>query len=172
MSKRNAPTPTRPAGGIDRHGARVFDDASHDPYRSSVKYKEPAVCETCGVVLHQGRWHWAMGEPGAHGVVCPACRRARDKLPAGTLTLEGAFFVAHRTETMNLVRNEAERENEEHALNRILAIDEQNDRTIVSTTDIHLPQRIGRALERAWDGDLVIHHAKGEYSIDVRWRRD
>ncbi len=171
MSKHRTPTPNRPQGGVERHGARVLDDEQHDPYRRA-KVHEPAVCASCGAVLQRGRWCWGTAEPNANRVTCPACRRAHDRLPAGTLTLDGAFFVAHRDEAMNLVKNEAARERDEHALNRILAIEEADDRAVVTTTDIHLPQRIGRALERAWDGELSIHYAKDEDAVDVRWRRD
>jgi hypothetical protein len=41
----------------------------------------------------------------------------------------------------------------------------------VTTTDVHLPQRIGRALERAWQGELDIQYAGDEYSVRARWRR-
>ena len=34
----------------------------------------------------------------------PACRRTEDRLPAGTLTLAGAFLAAHRAELLELVR--------------------------------------------------------------------
>ena len=44
MSKqRGSHTPTRPQGGVDRHGARVFDEKKHDPYQAAGKVKEPAV---------------------------------------------------------------------------------------------------------------------------------
>ena len=150
--QRGSRSPTQPPGGVDRHGARVFDEKKHDPYQAAGKVREPAVCEDCRAAYHRGHWQWATAEPGAHPVVCPACRRIREKLPAGTLAIEGPFFLAHRDEILHLVRNEADHERREHPLNRIMGIEDGPTACVVTTTDIHLPQRIGRALERAYDG--------------------
>jgi hypothetical protein len=92
-------------------------------------------------------------------------------LPAGWLVLEGPFVIAHRGDLMALIRHEAERERREHPLNRIMQVDEREDRIEVTTTDVHLPQRIGRALRRAHDGELTVRHGKDEYSIRLEWRR-
>ena len=43
-------------------------------------------------------------------------------------------------------------------------------RVHVSTTDIHLPQRIGEALKRAYDGEFDMHYGHDEYRVRV-WRR-
>ena len=85
--------------------------------------------------------------------------------------MEGPFVIAHRAELVQLVRNQAEHEREEHPLHRIMHLDEGADRVHVSTTDIHLPQRIGEALKRAYDGELEIHYGHDEYTARVRWRR-
>jgi hypothetical protein len=103
--------------------------------------------------------------------LCPACQRIRDKLPAGEVTLEGTFVNAHRTELVQLVHNQAKHEREEHPMNRIMDLDEGADRVHVSTTDIHLPQRIGEALKRAYDGELEVHYGHDEYTVRVHWRR-
>lgn len=171
MSKHRSPTPDTPHGGVERHGARVFDAKEHDPYQAAGKYREPAVCEACGATFHKGRWQWGAAEAGAHKVVCPACRRTREQLPAGTLTIEGAYFAAHRHDVLHLVRNEAEHERREHALHRIMAIDEGKESAVVTTTDVHLPQRIARALERAHQGELDVRYGEDEYSVRVRWHR-
>ena len=78
---------------------------------------------------------------GSRGQIalCPGCQRIRDKLPAGEITLEGAFVHAHQAELVRLVRNEAEHEGKEHPLHRIMHLDEDVHRVAVSTTDIHLP---------------------------------
>ena len=165
------PTPHTPPGGVTRYRDRIFDAKRHDPYQVAGKYAEPTRCSSCGAVFHHGRWQWASTLPGSHVVLCPACQRIRDKLPAGVVTLEGLFVAAHRTELVQLVRNVAEREREEHPLNRIMQIDEGADRVQVSTTDIHSPQRIGEALKRAYDGELKLQYAEDEYMVRVHWRR-
>ena len=58
-----------------------------------------------------------------------------------------------------------------HPLNRIMQIDEHDGRIEISTTDIHLPQRIGKALKRAHHSELSVQYGKDEYSVRVRWHR-
>jgi len=161
-----------PQGGIARHGAAIFDEAPHDPYEARGKYREPSSCSECGVVYGRGRWQWGEAPAGAHKVLCPACHRIRDRLPAGTVTLEGAFVATHRDEISRFVHHEEAREKAEHPLSRLVEIVHAPDRMVVTTTDIHLPRRIGTALKHAYRGDLDIDYAKGEYEVHVRWHRD
>jgi hypothetical protein len=142
-----------------------------DPYHDKGKYREPTVCGDCRAVFHGGRWTWAEPLPGAVEARCPACRRIREKMPAGTLVLEGPFVEAHRSDLVHLIRNEAERERSEHPLHRIMEISEGPARISVATTDIHLPQRIGEALERAYDGEFAVRYGQDEYTVRATWRR-
>jgi hypothetical protein len=164
-------TPDTPPGGVARRNQRIFDDQRVDPYQARGKYHEPTVCTDCGAVFRRGRWAHGAAPDGAHRDRCPACRRVRDKLPAGRLTLEGPFYAAHRGELLRLVRHEAESERSEHPMNRIMELAEDSERAVVTTTDIHTPHRIGNALERAYQGELDMRYGDDEYSIQVSWRR-
>jgi hypothetical protein len=73
------------------------------------------------------------------------------------LERENERQVCIRTEILGLVRNIQELQNAEHPLSRIIDIAETPDRTVVTTTDIHLPRRIGHALEHAFKGKLFTH---------------
>ncbi len=42
---------------------------------------------------------------------------------------------------------------------------------VVTTTDVHLPQRIGEALKARHDGELDIRYAPDEYAVTVGWKR-
>jgi hypothetical protein len=148
-----------------------LDDKRHDPYQPAGKYPEPTRCDQCGAVYHGGRWRWGAAPEAARADVCPACHRTRDKLPAGSLILEGPFVAAHGTELIRIAHHEAEHERVEHPLNRIMQIDEHEGRIEISTTDIHLPQRIGEALKRAHHGKLTMQYGKDEYSVRVHWGR-
>ena len=55
-------------------------------------------------------------------LVCPACRRVRDRYPAGEVTLGGTFFVEHADEALSLVRNIEDAERRAHPLQRIMTI--------------------------------------------------
>jgi hypothetical protein len=74
---------------------------------------------------------------------------------------------------VRLVRHQEQAEKSEHPLNRIMAIDDKlPDRLEISTTDIHLPCRIGHAVRRAYKGELTEHFDKEGYFVRVNWRHD
>ena len=165
------PSPLTPQGHVARYRARSFDDTRHDPYQLRGKYAETTRCTQCGAVYERGRWRWGVAPQGAHAGMCTACQRVRDKLPAGLLNVEGPYVTKHGAELVGIARNEAEREASEHPMNRIMNIDEGEERIEIATTDIHLPQRIGEALKHAHQGSLDVEYAGDEYSVRVRWHR-
>ena len=75
---------------------RVMREQVHDPYKARLKLPEPTVCPDCGAVFHEGRWCWAARPAAAHEELCQACRRARDRYPAGELTITGDFVSTHK----------------------------------------------------------------------------
>jgi hypothetical protein len=141
----------------------------HDAYKSKGKLPEPSACPECGAVFLEGRWQWGIAPEHAHMETCPACHRIHDHFPAGFLTLEGPFFLAHREEIMRLVHNEEKREKVEHPLQRIMGIEERDDEVLVTTTDIHLARRIGEAVRHAYQGELQFHYNPGEDLLRVLW---
>ncbi len=172
MTRRTvAPSPLTPPGHIARYRDRIFDAKRHDPYEPRGKYTEPTRCPRCGAVYDHGRWQWATAPPGSRVGDCPACRRTRDQLAAGLITLEGPFVAAHAAELIRIARNAAEREQAEHPMHRIMHIEQHAARIEISTTDIHLPQRIGEAVKRAHRGTLRIRYASDEYSARADWNR-
>jgi hypothetical protein len=170
-NRTSLPSPMIPAGSVARYRDRIYDSPRQDPYQAKGKYAEPAVCRVCGAVYRGGRWQWSDAPPGAHEATCPACQRVRDRLPAGYLTLEGGFLAAHRADIESLLRHEADHERSEHPMNRIIAINTDDDRTVVTTTDIHLPQRLGKAIARAFQGTLDVEYADSDYTVRARWQR-
>lgn len=152
---------------------RNVQEFRHDTYKLKGKLAEPTVCPSCGACYIKGRWTWAdrpEGDVNEHK--CPACLRIEDCYPAGELTLRGAFVKAHHDEISNLVRNTEEQERANHPLNRVMAIEEDGDAMVVLTTDIHLPRRIGDAVNNAWNGDLETHYDEEGYFVRVSWQRD
>ena len=149
----------------------IMDDPIHDPYQDREKLEEPTVCSDCSAVYHQGRWQWLTPPVNALRARCPACRRIHEKLPAGHVSIEGQFAREHRAELLALVRHLETREKAEHPLQRIMSIDEQDDKLTITTTDIHLARGIGEALRHAFQGELAFHHNKSEYLLRVHWQR-
>lgn len=166
--KSHLPTPFRRR--ISRGNPRL-EEQVHDPYRSSVKSRSPVRCPQCKAAYRNGRWVWdaTISAPPAT-VLCPACRRIADEYPAGELTLTGAFVSTNVHDVVRLIRNVESLENAEHPLHRVMSI-KLGENVVVTTTDVHLPRRIGHALEAAWGGALTTHYDEAGYFVRVGWQR-
>jgi len=150
-----------------------LQERSHDTYRSKAKLKGPVRCTECGATYVRGVWRWQAVVPPAPGkTVCPACQRTLDRYPAGELTLSGSFLAAHHQEIEGLIRNTAENESREHPLHRIMEFKRRKGTLVVTTTDVHLPHRIGHALKDAWGGALATHYDDQGYYARVTWERN
>lgn len=167
MTPKNPENQAQPGQRRDR----LIQERRHDPYHAKLKPREPTYCPECGVVFHEGRWHWAPKPVPVYQETCPACRRIKDDYPAGELTITGAFARQHKTEILHLARHQEEQENGEHPLHRIMRIEEGTDVVVIRTTDIHLPRMIGEALHRAYKGQLDFHYADQEYFLRATWTR-
>lgn len=152
-------------------GDRTAVERVSDPYRAREKWPEPTTCPECGAIVHRGRWQWGAAAPDAKKHLCPACQRVRDRVPAGQLILSGEFFKAHREEILHLVRNAETKARAEHALERIMDVVEEADRTVVTFTDAHLVHGIGNDLRHAYDGELESHYTDEGDLLRVAWRR-
>lgn len=151
--------------------ARIFTDENPDAYRIREKYPEPTQCPECGVVYSEGRWQWGRSTDVINEVTCPACKRTEAHDPAGVVELTGNFFTGHRNEILNMIQNLERLESNERPLERILDIHRFEDRTVIHTTGMHLPQRIGHAIESAFEGDLNLNYDAKDL-VEVKWHRD
>lgn len=150
---------------------RLMQEKVHDTYQERRKLPEPTVCTTCRAVFADGRWTWKEAPEGAYTIVCPACQRIADDFPAGNLAIKGPFFAKRREELLNLIHNTEKQEKEEHPMERIMAIIDEEDYTMITTTGIHLARRIGEALANAYQGDFEFTYGDGEKSIRASWSR-
>ncbi len=153
------------------HGFGLSKEYVHDTYKCRGKLPEPTACPRCGAVFHKGRWTWAPRPDGAHEEVCPACHRVEDKYPAGMVHLSGPFLKTHRDEVLHAVRHQEEEAKREHPLSRIIGIEESEEGVVISTTDTHLPGRIGEALRHAYHGELEHHYAEDARLLRMSWKR-
>jgi NMD protein affecting ribosome stability and mRNA decay len=146
------------------------DELVHDSYKSKRKLSEPTYCPECNAVYHSGRWQWGAVATGAHQTLCPACRRTHDKFPAGYVTLKGEFVATHRDEILQLIRNREAHEKAEHALERIMSIEDVNDDgVLITTTGTHLARDISEAVHAAYKGELQYHYNKEENLLRASW---
>ncbi len=151
---------------------RLLQEQRHDPYHARLKISEPSICPQCGAVFHKGRWCWQQAPEGAHKALCPACARIRDEFPAASLTLRGAYALAHREEIMRLAGNHEQRERAEHPLKRIMTVKDSEDAIQLSFTEAHLARDIGEALRAAYKGNLDYHYADDDIMLRVTWTRE
>jgi hypothetical protein len=148
----------------------IPEAAVKDTYRSRQKLLDPTLCPRCHAVYHKGRWQWREQWPyGVHQEICPACCRIQDDFPAGWLILKGDFVHAHRIEVIAIARRQQHAENDTRPLNRIIKIIDTPGGMLITTTDIHLPRRIGSALRRAHGGALETHYDPDAYAVRVVW---
>jgi hypothetical protein len=168
-------TSDRSPPGIEsgrRRWGRAQLDHIIDPYKVAQKQHEPAVCGQCGAVYQHGRWQWGERPPEADVTTCQACHRINDNYPAGIVTLSGPLIASNHEEITRLARHQEEVEKPEHPLNRIMSIEQEApDRLVITTTDIHLPRRIGEAITRAYRGKVIEHFDEGGYFVRVNWSR-
>jgi len=149
-----------------------------DPYASRNDHGDPAVCTGCHAVYHLKHWRFDEDlyrrytqEGGVQTVICPACRKVADNYSEGAVVLSGEFFAAHREEIMNLISNEEERAKGINPLERIVRLTEDGSVATVTTTNEKLAQRIGRALQKAYQGAVTYRWSEDTKYAHVRWVR-
>jgi NMD protein affecting ribosome stability and mRNA decay len=141
---------------------------------------EPALCAGCGAIYTRKRWsrapgarlHAAPGQPLAIRV-CPACRRRAEGAPHGFVHVDGEFVARHQDEILRLLHNEVERSAEDNPTAQVLDWgDDGSGGLLITTTTEHLAVRLGRALERAFDGRVLFGFAHENKLAHVWWHRD
>lgn len=153
-----------------RNRSKYYDESRKDTYREQKKLKEPTRCTSCGATFIDGRWSWKETSGETNDVLCPACQRINDNYPAGIVTLSGPFLENHWKEIVQLVRNIHKTEKLEHPMERIIELKDENGNIIVTTTGVHLAQRIGKGLKGALQGELDISFEADNF-VRVTWNR-
>jgi hypothetical protein len=161
--------PPRRRAAARRIAGHAQQDHVLDPYQQREKPHEGTLCPQCGAVYHEGRWRWAAASEDSGKTLCAACRRINDNLPAGIVTLHGIFARHQLEEIARLARHQEDAEKQEHPLNRIIGIEEEDEAIVIRTTDIHLPRRIGAAVKRAFHGRLEEDFDDVGYFVRVTW---
>jgi hypothetical protein len=151
-----------------------------DPYMPRGASRSVSLCGGCQAVYMNKRWYaeskvytTAKKNPETATVVCPACMKIRDNFPGGIVTLKGDYVLPHKTDLMNLVRNEEERARGLNPLERVIAVKENGFGSIViSTTNEKLAQRIGRAIKKAFHGEVSYRWSHDNKLARVDWVRE
>ena len=153
-----------------RHEQRL-EGLEKDAYTAGRKLAGPARCRGCGAVYKRGRWTWQPAGEAPRPAWCPACRRAREGMPAGYVRIEGDYQRQHRDDIVRRVRRCEAQEMRAHPLQRIIALQPEDDGLLVTTTDSHLARRIGEALVKSYKGSAEYRYAQEDNLLRVSWRR-
>lgn len=150
-----------------------------DPYLEDLKPDEVAICRQCRSVYAGHRWEM---ESQAHNdlqkakkifeTLCPACEKIRDRMPGGVVTLTGSFLHQHEMEIVNLINHENKEAMEINPLERIIDTERSDSGIIVLTTNEKLAQKLGRAIHKAYSGEVEYHFSEDNKLARVNWRRD
>jgi NMD protein affecting ribosome stability and mRNA decay len=150
-----------------------------DPYITQAGRAEVRMCSVCEAVYYDQRWYLKnqvdtkkLRGQEIHYTVCPACRKTRDRSPGGIVHLSGDFILQHKDDIMNLIRNEGDRAMAINPLERIIDIEGNGAGYNVLTTNERLAQRVGKALHRAYGGDVTYKWSEDNKLARVVWRRD
>ncbi len=149
-----------------------------DPYFLE-EGQEAAVCHQCHALYQNKRWFFdeklhrkLAGTARVREVICPTCRKIKDRYPEGILTLSGEFFKDHKDEIVTLLEKEAARVAGRSVGHRIMRLTpEGKDRLIVETTTEKLAQHLGRAVYRAYKGELDFRWSEMNKFVRVYWKR-
>jgi NMD protein affecting ribosome stability and mRNA decay len=150
-----------------------------DPYLPAGGLAEMAVCTTCKAIYQNKRWFYDEDlyrqnyqKDTTNRVTCPGCQKVQDHYYEGVLTLEGDFLAGHREEIITLLNKEAERVSQKSPLDRVVQmVSEAPNRLVVETTTEKLAQRLGKAVYRAYKGDLDFRWSHMNKFVRVYWSR-
>jgi NMD protein affecting ribosome stability and mRNA decay len=142
------------------------------PYLSSKKHKGTVVCPDCGIVFVDGKWKKTDKPKEFEYVLCPACKRIKDGYFGGILNLRSDLLKTKKDEILNLVKNKEQSAQISNPLRKIGKIEQKSDsEIIVYTTFEHLATSIGKALRKAYKGELVIQYRENEKAARIYWSK-
>jgi NMD protein affecting ribosome stability and mRNA decay len=169
-------------GKVERSYKQTYKKktSTADPYLPRGASKKVSVCSGCRAVYMNKRWYAdealfisSLSSPDTVKMVCPACLKIRDNFPGGIVTLKGDYVIPHKQELMNLIKNEEARARGFNPLERVMSIRENGHGNIViSTTNEKLAQRFGRAIKKAFHGEVTYQWSHDNKLARVDWVRE
>lgn len=167
---------SRKFGISDKRGRA---ETSSDPYLQGEGLPEPAVCAGCQAIYRKKRWYRDAAEyevlardAEVRKVTCQACRKMEDRYPEGYVTLRGEYLWRHEEEIRNLLQNEESKAMAKNPLERIMRMEREGEALIIETTEEKLAEHLGRAMNKAHQGELDIAWDDKHAICRVCWQRE
>jgi NMD protein affecting ribosome stability and mRNA decay len=137
-------------------------------------------CSRCGAVYYNKRWYASASDLPEKpqtialpsNLLCPGCQRVRDRHPEGYVSFSGRFLHEHREEIVNLIQRELEKAKGFNPLEQVIQWEETSGGFQITTTTKKLAQRIGRAVQKAYDGKIEIKRSERNELFRVFWVRE
>ena len=149
-----------------------------DPYVMDEGRPEPAVCIRCHAVYKNKHWYFEENEfkylrenREAVETACPACQKITQSYPEGVVTLRGDYLWHHEEEIRNILKNEENKAMAKNPLERIMRMEREGDDLVIETTEEKLAEHLGRALNKAHQGELKIDWSDQHSLCRVTWER-
>ncbi len=163
-------------------GRRTRDKvhAENDPYLppKGKGLVAVSICKDCTAVYQNKKWFLdaemykkKKALKDVNWVTCPACKKTKENVPNGIVTLKGDFLKEHKQEILNLIHNEDERSKTYNPLKRIMKMNEKGGVIEIHTTSAKLAQRIGTILFKAYSGEVEYKKHENAKFMRVEWRR-
>lgn len=154
---------------------KIDVEEKRDVYLNDKPSSEPARCPVCGNIYLKKQWYrpeqkQIPEDANTISYTCPGCSKVQDGYYYGELTVSGRFIREHHEEISNLIQNKVHEVQKDNPLSKLVQVEVDGDQLKLRTTNSKLAEHIGRALERAYEGDLDID--RSEYITRVRWTRD
>ncbi len=153
-------------------------ETTEDPYAMKTALSGEAVCTNCKAIFKDKRWlideklyEELKDLDTVPHIICPGCRKSMEKYAMGYLYISGNFWEIHKDELIKLINNECEKAKGLNPLHQIIDMYEEDNITVIETTTDQLAQRLGRALYKAYKGELKFKWSKGNKLVRVYWSR-
>ena len=165
----------RKFGISDKRGRR---QTSMDPFIPEEGMKEPTLCTGCKAVYQNKRWTLDPEEhrklttdPTINWVSCPACQKIAASYPEGIVTLSGSYLWEHEDEIRKLLKNIENKALEKNPIGRVIRRFRDNDKLVIETTERKLAEHLGRAINKAHQGEISISWSQDHDICRVNWER-
>ena len=149
----------------------AYYEGEHHAHHAQLNNHKAVVCSECGAVYQQDRWTWNIRPVDSCEMLCPACLRVQNRVPAGILTVRGDCLKEHKDEILRLIRSKVKQVGEVHPLKRMMDMEDDDKEAVFAFTDAQLTREIGDALHQAYDGVLDFRYSGDSRTLRVIWQR-
>jgi hypothetical protein len=92
--------------------------------------------------------------------------RVEGRYPAGTIRIHDVA-AGERAEVRRMIANVLEREREEHPLERVMDVVDEDANLVVTTTGLHAARCVADALKRRYKDGVTIRYGAGPRLVTV-----